>query len=282
MSSRARGPGAASGPGPPAPGIVAVLLLAVLFVATQYPGVLTVPFVGDDYFSLDKTREAPFAVVWVPQALVSHFYRPWSRELHYWVLQRLFGLRVEPYHAVSVALWAGIVALYFAFVRRLAGGRVAALATAAIMTLAGWGVLIVWSQGAQDLWMMLFALACFHAVARGRTAWACAAQLLALLSKETAALLPLMVFVLEWRVLRRAPGEAARRAAPESWAASHSETAAVGSSASVTARATRYRRRSVGRRSAATASPTRASSSGATPASPRKGPTPTVSWTFRP
>ena len=226
MSSWTRGPGPASGPGLPAPGIVAVLLLAVLFVATQVPGVLTVPFMGDDYFSLDKTRDAPFAVVWAPQALVSHFYRPWSRELHYWVLQRLFGLRVEPYHAVSVALWAGIVALYFAFVRRLAGGRVAALATAAIMTLAGWGVLIVWSQGAQDLWMMLFALACFHAVARGRTAWACAAQLLALLSKETAALLPLMVFVLEWRVLRRAPGEAARRAAPlvlvaVVWAALH-------------------------------------------------------------
>ena len=169
-----------------------MLLLAVLFVATQYPGVLTVPFVGDDYFTLDKTRDAPLAVVWAPQALVSHFYRPWSRELHYWVLQRLFGLQVEPYHAVSVALWAGIVALYFALVRRLAGGRVAALATAAGMALAGWGVLVVWVQGAQDLWMMLFALACLHAVARGRAAWACVALLLALLSKETAALLPVL------------------------------------------------------------------------------------------
>jgi len=226
LSPEAGGPRPASGPGLPAPGVAAVLLLAVLFVATQHPGVLTVPFVGDDYFSLDKTRDAPFAVVWAPQALVSHFYRPWSRELHYWVLQRLFGLRVEPYHAVSVALWAGIVALYFALVRRLAGGRVAALATAAAMTLAGWGVLIVWAQGTQDLWMMLFALACFYAVVRGSVAWACAAQLLALLSKETAALLPLMVFVLEWRVRRRTPGEALRRAAPLAvvalaWAALH-------------------------------------------------------------
>jgi hypothetical protein len=226
LSSRGRGPGPVSGPGLPLPGIAAVLLLALLFAATQYAGVLTVPFVGDDYFSLDKTRDASFAVVWAPQALVSHFYRPWSREGHYWVLQRLFGLRVEPYHAVSVGLWAGIMALYFALVRRLTGGRVAALATAAAMTLAGWGVLLVWTQGAEDLWMMLFALACFHAVLRGRMAWAGVAQLLALLSKETAALLPLMVFVLEWRVLRRTPGEAARRAAPLAlvavvWAALH-------------------------------------------------------------
>ena len=226
LSPQARGPGPFSGPGLPAPGIAAVLLLAVLFVATQHAGVLSVPFVGDDYFSLDKTREAPFAVVWAPQALVSHFYRPWSREGHYWVLQRLFGLRVEPYHAVSVGLWAGIMAFYFALVRRLAGGRIAALATAAAMTLAGWGVLLVWVQGTQDLWMILFALACFHAVARGYIAWACVAQLLALLSKETAALLPLMVFMLEWQVRRRAPGEALRRTLPLAgvalvWAALH-------------------------------------------------------------
>ena len=43
---------------------------------------------------------------------------------------------------------------------------------------------------------------------------ACGTLLLALLSKETAALLPLMVFVLEWQVRRRAPGEALRRTAP--------------------------------------------------------------------
>jgi hypothetical protein len=203
-----------------------VLLLAVLFVATQYPGVLTVPFVGDDYFTLDKTRDAPIALVWAPQALVSHFYRPWSRELHYWVLQRFFGLRVGPYHAASVALWAGSVALYFALVRRLAGGRVAALATAATMALAGWGVLIVWVQGAQDLWMVLFALTCLHAVTRGRTVWACVALLLALLSKETAALLPALALALEWLLLGRPIRQGLKRVVPLAvvalaWAALH-------------------------------------------------------------
>ena len=226
MSPAAAGAGPVPRPGPAVPGVLAVSLLAVLFVATQYPGVLGVPFVGDDYFTLDKTRDAAVTVVWAPQDLVSHFYRPWSRELHYWVLQRLFGPRVEPYHAVSVALWAGVVALYFALVRRLAGGRTAALAAAAVMALAGWGVLVVWVQGAQDLWMILFALACLHAVACGRPLLACVALLLALLSKETAALLPVVAFALEWLVLRRAPGPALRQAAPlaavaVAWAALH-------------------------------------------------------------
>jgi hypothetical protein len=208
------------------PGLAAILLVAVLFVLTQHPGVLSVPFVGDDYFFLGKTQGAPFLSVWAPQELVSRFYRPWSRELHYWTLQRLFGERVGPGHAVSLLLWVGIVGLYFTFVRRLAGTRVATLASAAVMALAGWGAILVWVSGAQDLWMMLFALLALYATLRDRPAWACAAQLLALLSKETAALLPGLAFGLEWLVRRRPPAVALRRVVPLlaltlAWAALH-------------------------------------------------------------
>lgn len=207
--------GSRSLPGPaPGPGLVVVLLVAAAFALTQHPGVFSVPFVGDDYFTLDKTRDASFVSLWAPRELVSHFYRPWSRELHYWTFQRLFGERVAPWRTVNLLLWAGVIGLYFALVRRLAGPRPAVLATAAVMALSGWGVLLVWSQGAQDLWMILFALLALHALLRERPGLACAAQLLALLSKETAALVPVLAYGLEWLVRGRRPGAALRRVLP--------------------------------------------------------------------
>jgi hypothetical protein len=111
-------------------------------------------------------------------------------------------------------LWVAVIGLYFALVRRIAGTRAAALAAAAVTALAGWGVLLVWSQGAQDLWMLFFALLALHAVLRDRPGRALAAQLLALLSKETAALLPVAAFGLEWLVRGRRPAAALRRVAP--------------------------------------------------------------------
>jgi len=51
------------------------------------------PFVGDDYVFLDKTRASSFVKLWSPVTSVdSGGTGPWSRELHFWVIQRLFGV----------------------------------------------------------------------------------------------------------------------------------------------------------------------------------------------
>jgi len=216
----------APGPGLRAPGLAVVLLIALAFALTQTPGVLRVPFVGDDYFVLEKTRDAPFSAVWSTRTLISHYYRPWARELHVWTLQRLFGARVAPFHVAGLGLWLGVLALYFTLVRRLAGPGVATLAVAAVAALAAWGVLLVWTAGAQDLWMLLFALGFLHALQRDRTAAACALLVLALLSKETAALLPALALA-HGRLVARLPwSRALRRVAPMmvivlAWAALH-------------------------------------------------------------
>jgi hypothetical protein len=214
LSSRAHGPGPVSGRGLPAPSVAAALLLAVLFVATQYPGASTVPFVGDDYFVLEKTRDAAFGAVWSARSLISHYYRPWARELHFWVLQRLFGTNVTPFHLAGAGLWLAVITLYFALVRRLAGPGVAALAAAAVAGLAGWGVLLVWTVGAQDLWMICFGLCFLHALERGRVFLACALLAAALLSKETAALLPGLALAHALLLARLSWGRALRRVAP--------------------------------------------------------------------
>ncbi len=210
-------------PGPP---LGAVIGLLALVTALQVPDLLALPFVGDDYLFLDKTARASFAAVWAPRDLNSGFYRPWSRELHYWTLQRLFGAHGAPFHAVNLALWAGILALAYVRARALAGGGVAALAVGGASALAAWGVLLVWAAGAQDLWMMLFALVFLELYVRGRRRGAAVALILALLSKETAAVLPALAAAADLTVGRRGARESLGRIAPFAaitlaWAALH-------------------------------------------------------------
>jgi hypothetical protein len=182
---------------------VAVLLLAAFF-ATQYVGAWSVPFINDDYVFLDKTRNASFLSLWKLEALAFHWYRPWSRELHYWTLQRLFGARELPFHLASWALALAILGGAYALFRRFTGSAAAAIAIAGIASLAAWGVPLVWIAGVQDLWMLAFAVLFLHAVARGARGWAAAALVLALLSKEAAAVLPALA-VAHRRLIERRP-----------------------------------------------------------------------------
>jgi len=151
---------------------------------------LHLAFINDDYFFLDKVAGRRFVGLWAPSDLIFNWYRPWSRELHYWVLLHLFGLREPAYHLVNFGLWLAVIGLYFTLVRKLLGQSVAAIATVGLASLALWGSPILWVAGAQELWMLLFSLLTLLAVWRGRSIWAFPAFALALLSKETAAVVP--------------------------------------------------------------------------------------------
>ena len=202
------------------------LVLLGLFLLTQYGDVRRVPFINDDYIFLDKTRAASFGSLWSFQALAFHWYRPWSRELHYWTLQKLFGVHEGAFHVASVVLALATLLAFFAFARRLAGPRVATIAVAGWAALAAWAVPVIWVAGVQDLWMLLFAFLCLGAVAIGWTWAAAAAFLLALLSKESAAVLPAIALAGHLLVKRRSLGESFRRTLPlwvvlVVWAAFH-------------------------------------------------------------
>jgi len=181
----------------------------VLALALQYGDALRMPFLGDDYSILDKVRTASFAALWERSRLLYYWYRPWSRELHYWTLERLFGAREPAFHLASFALWACVMALYFALARRLIGGRAAALACAGVAALAAWAGALTWVAGVQELWMLLFAILFLHAFARRSTPLA-----LALLSKETAAVLPAIALVWAQAVDRDPPARALARIVP--------------------------------------------------------------------
>jgi hypothetical protein len=188
----------------------AVALLLGLFLLSQYGYALRVPFINDDYIFLDKTRGASFGSLWEPRELAFHWYRPWSRELHYWSLQRLFGAQELPFHLASWGLALAVLVSYFLLARRIIGQAAAAVATAGVAALAAWAVPLVWIAGVQDLWLLLFALAFLHAWVAGGRALAAVFLALALLSKESAAVLPALATAYGLIVERRRVTDALR------------------------------------------------------------------------
>jgi hypothetical protein len=191
-----------------------VLSALAAFILTQYFYARHVPFINEDYVFLDETRDAPFGALWTPRTLVSHWYRPVSRELHYWALQKLAGARELPFHLASFGLWLAVMGLYAALVRRLAGAPAAAIATAGAAAMAAWAVPLVWIAGVQDLWMLVWALVCLTLAFRERFVWAAAAFVLALLSKESAVVLPGIVLAHDRWMKDRRWIDSLRRIAP--------------------------------------------------------------------
>ncbi|HXS81517.1 MAG TPA: glycosyltransferase family 39 protein [Methylomirabilota bacterium] len=190
-----------------------VFLLA-LYLFARYRDAFGIPFLNDDYVFLDHVSQKPFGALWGFQELAFHWWRPWSREFHYWWLQRAFGANEWPFHAASFVLGFGVLGAYWALARRVAGPSAAAIAVAGAATLPGWGLLMLWSAGAQDLWMLLLSLLALLAWRADRIGWAAAAYALALASKETAAPLPLLFIAHDYWVARRPWPETAMRIAP--------------------------------------------------------------------
>ncbi len=172
------------------PGFVAVLVLTAIALLMYWGYALRIPFINDDYVFLDAVRTRSFFSLLGFEHLAFGWWRPWSRELHYALIQRVFGARELPFHVASFALALGVFAAYFALVHRAAGARVAGVACAGVAALAAWAVPLMWIAGAQELWMLLFALLTVYAFTFGSAGWATVALIGALLSKETAAVVP--------------------------------------------------------------------------------------------
>jgi hypothetical protein len=183
-------------------------VLVAIATLTYWGYALRVPFINDDYVFLDAVRTRSFPSLWGFEQLTFGWWRPWSRELHYWLLQRGFGARELPFHVASFAIALSVLGAYFVLARRVAGARVAGLACAGVAALAAWAVPLVWNAGAQELWMLLFALLTVHAFAFGGVGWATVALAGALLSKETAAVVP-GIALAAGLIVRRMPLRAA-------------------------------------------------------------------------
>ncbi len=185
-----------------------------VFAGIAYGPAITLPFIGDDYVFLDQTRSATFWSLWSFENVSFEWYRPWSRELHFWSLQRLAGLHEPLYRAFSLLLWISALGLYASIVRRLTSATTAWLATLGVAALGLWGTPLLWISGSQDLWMLVFCMASLRLFITGRVLWSAIPFALALLSKETAAVLPALALGYAWIVEHRNPAAALRRTAP--------------------------------------------------------------------
>jgi hypothetical protein len=169
-------------------------LALLIFAALALGPRLALPFVGDDYVFLDNTRAATFGRLWSPTESVEFgWYRPWAREVHFWALQNLVGVNSTAFRLFNLALWTAMLCLYAAIVARLSSPGAAGIATLGVASLALWGTPLLWISGSQDLWMLMFVLLGLWLFISGREVFALVAFVFALLSKETAAVLPLLV-----------------------------------------------------------------------------------------
>lgn len=195
--------------------MLAVLAVALaLFAVLAYHRNLGLTFVGDDYVFLERVLREPITAVASPANVDFGWYRPWSRDLHFWIFARLTHLSPLAFRLVGIGLWSIALTLYFAVVAEIAAGPAAVLATLGVASLAMWGTVLLWISCSQDLWMLVFALAALLLHARRRAVLAAAAVVLALLSKETAAVVPPLFVAWSMIVERVRLRDALRRAAP--------------------------------------------------------------------
>lgn len=197
-------------------GFAATFLLAVASYLNALPG----HFVFDDITLIvnneaikDAThvREILFTNLWAQLGRESNYYRPLA-SLLFLTVHSVFGLRPEAFHAVNIALHAGTAGLVFLLASR-------------VLTLGPWPALIAgalfavhplhaeavaWISGVMDLACTFFSVlavwgyAKSDAGASGKRVYAMslAALFLAVLSKEPAAVVPL-VFVAYDLLFRR-------------------------------------------------------------------------------
>lgn len=159
---------------------------------------------------------------------VSNFYRP-LMHVAFYAQFRLFGLNPGPYHALSILLHAGVCLLVFAVIARLSGRRLVAFAAAllfaahpvhteAVAWISAYPDLLCTYLSLLALWLYLRAE---EASSRARHAFHLLmgpVLLLALLAKEIAVAVPLLLVCYELLV-RRAGWRAALRAAWPAYAA---------------------------------------------------------------
>ena len=202
------------------------LALVGAFLLVSFGDGLRMPFLNDDYLFLDKVARTPFPAWFGFQDLSFHWWRPWSRELHYGWLSHVFGPNELVFHVANFVLVFAILIAYRALATRLAGARVAGVATCAVAVLAAWGVLLLWVAGVQDLWMLFASALALLAWSHGRRLLATLAFAIALASKETACLLPGVFLAHEIWLARRPLREALLRVSGPAlllllWAAFH-------------------------------------------------------------
>jgi hypothetical protein len=177
-----------------------VVLLAI-FAAAAYAGSLNFPLLADDYSHIWNARHANAAAIWahftVPE--IDHFFRP-AVYCSYALDALWAGLSPVAWRAGNLALHVVNTVLVYALCRTIGLGRWGAFAGALIFGLHGSGPeAVTWVGARFDLMSVMFGVGCMLAVLRGAPWWVgCGLLLLALMSKESAYMVPGLIAAVLW------------------------------------------------------------------------------------
>ncbi len=186
------------------------LIAAAAFIL--HPGALQSPFYGDDFQFLDQVRGRSLWHTLTTVDPLGNYFRPLSRQVLFWIVAQASRESPLAFHLVNAGLWLAVLIALFTLIRRIAGARAAAVGVAFLALHYASDVPLMWASDAQDLMAAVAAIVTLILYLGGRRAAAAIAFALALLSKETAIVTPILAVLLE----RRA-GEAWRTAARRGW-----------------------------------------------------------------
>jgi Tfp pilus assembly protein PilF len=194
--------------------IVTFLVLAVL-AFLPYANTLLNTFVYDDYFQVVENpyvhsfrylREIFATTVWSFQGAqgVTNYYRP-LMSFGYLLFYQIAGAVPFSFHLANIVLNVVVVLLVFSVVRRLSGERVGLIAAGLFALHPLHTESVAWVAGVTDLELAMFYLLTFLFYLRlpepgkgyGWRAAMCGSFALALLSKEQAMTLPVLVTLFE-------------------------------------------------------------------------------------
>jgi hypothetical protein len=176
---------------------LAAAILAAAAV-TAYSWTFPFPFLADDYDHIPNAIHAAPAYL---TSLFTHpaadrFFRP-AVFILYAAQARIAGFSRDAWHALSLVLHFGVSLLVYVFARRRPLGHGPALAAALLFLLHGSRPeAVTWIAAQFDLWAALFFLLALLAFEKGWRAASLAPLLLALLSKESAYVYPLVLLLM--------------------------------------------------------------------------------------
>jgi hypothetical protein len=189
-------------------------------LAVLYAGAMTTGFVNDDYLFLEQARRYGLIGSFLHPGGVANHFRPLSREVWFSALSPLAGGEPLLFHLAQFAVLLGACALLVDLLRALVAPRgpwlsVPLLAGALwYATLPFQRVNLLWASCSQDLLALLGSLAALALFRRGRTAPAVLCYAGAVLSKQSALPLPLLLFLWSWRVQGEPPRRSLARTLP--------------------------------------------------------------------
>jgi hypothetical protein len=174
----------------------AILAAAVIAYSWTFP----LPFLADDYDHI------PHAIHATPEYLASLFTHPAADRFFrpavfilYAIEARIASFSRAGWHALSLALHVSVSLLVYAFARRRQFRQMSALAASLLFLLHGSRPeAVTWIAAQFDLWAALFFLLALLAFERRWYAASLAPLLLALLSKESAYVYPLVLLLMLW------------------------------------------------------------------------------------